>query len=381
VTSSSSSDPPTPDRSHPDRAPLPGGPRTTLTALGWDDTWAEDFAPQAARGLAPARLARVHRGGCELLAAAGPVRASLGPDVLERLASGASDPCTGDWVATGTWADGRVTVEAVLPRRATLTRAAASGHSRGQPLAANVDAALVVASLTAEPDLGRLERLLTLAWNGGVTPVVVLTKADLVDDAALVAEEYGTAAPGVDVLAVSAVADDGVPALSPYVGEGRTVALLGQSGVGKSTLLNALAGAPVAATSPLGDNHKGRHTTVVRDLVPLPGGGVVVDTPGLRAVGLPDVGDGLERVFADLEALAEGCRFRDCAHDTEPGCAVRTAIESGDLPERRLVSWRKLQREAEYVASRTDARRRAETRRRWKSVHRTYRAPGLHRPR
>lgn len=263
----------------------------------------------------------------------------------------------------------------MLDRRTTLARAAAAGHSRGQPLAANVDAALVVVSLTADPDLGRVERLLTLSWNGGVEPVVVLTKADLVQDADVVAEEVAGAAPGVDVLVVSAVTEQGVDGLASHVWPGRTLALLGQSGVGKSTLVNVLAGSAVLAIGPNTQNGKGRHTTVVRELVLLPGGGVVVDTPGLRAVGLPDVSDGLERTFADVETLAADCRFRDCAHEGEPGCAVLAAIEDGDLTERRLASWRKLQREAEYVAARTDARRRAELRQRWKSVHKANRPP------
>ncbi|MGH8869947.1 MAG: ribosome small subunit-dependent GTPase A [Actinomycetes bacterium] len=351
-------------------APTPG-----LSGLGWDDAWADQFSALAADGMAPARLARVHRGGCDLLGEAGPVRASFGSAVLGRLAEGTSDPCTGDWVAARSWPDGQVTVEAVLDRRTTLARAAAAGHSRGQPLAANVDAALVVVSLTADPDLGRVERLLTLSWNGGVEPVVVLTKADLVQDADVVAEEVAGAAPGVDVLVVSAVTEQGVDGLASHVWPGRTLALLGQSGVGKSTLVNVLAGSAVLAIGPNTQNGKGRHTTVVRELVLLPGGGVVVDTPGLRAVGLPDVSDGLERTFADVETLAADCRFRDCAHEGEPGCAVLAAIEDGDLTERRLASWRKLQREAEYVAARTDARRRAELRQRWKSVHKANRPP------
>ncbi len=230
----------------------------------------------------------------------------------------------------------------MLPRRTAFVRANVTpGTSHGQVLATNVDLAVVVEGLHPEPDLGRIERFLALAWESGATPLVVLTKADLVPDADAGAGRRRGRRPGRR----RADGQRRPPARAwtrsgPYVVPGRTLALLGPSGAGKSTLTNALAGEVVMFTRALRADGKGRHTTVHRELVLLPGGGLVVDTPGLRSVGLTDVSESLELVFADVEELAEQCRFGDCAHQTEPGCAVRAALESGELPERRWESYR-----------------------------------------
>ncbi|RJK92991.1 ribosome small subunit-dependent GTPase A [Vallicoccus soli] len=339
-------------------------------------------------GSDPARVARVHRGAVVALTGAGggpggpgpAVHAVLGPALL---AAAARDPealpCVGDWVALGARPGGETVVEAVLPRRTAFVRGAvAPGTSARQVLAADVDVAVVVEPLLPEPDLGRVERLLALAWSSGARPVVVLTKADLVGDAQDQREDVARAAPGADVHVVSSVAGEGVDLVRALVGPGETLALLGPSGAGKSTLLNALAGSEVMATRALRADGKGRHTTVHRELVVLPGGGMAVDTPGLRSVGL--AGEGVDRAFGDLEELAAGCRFGDCGHAGEPGCAVLAAVEDGALPARRLESWRRLQREERWAASRHDARLRAEQLRRWKQVHREVRRSGRTRP-
>ena len=351
---------------------------TDLTRLGWDDQRAAGFAAFAADHV-PARISRVDRGACDALGADGPLRLTFSGALL---AAGAADPvstpCVGDWVAARAWPDGRVTGEAVLPRRTAFVRAAVSpGTSHGQVLAANVDLAVVVEGLHPEPDAGRIERFLALGWESGATPLVVLTKADLVPDADQVRSDIAAAAPGVDVLVVSATSGEGMDTLRTYVHKGRTLALLGPSGSGKSTLTNALAGASLMTTRALRADGKGRHTTAHRELVMLPGGGLVVDTPGLRSVGLTDVSESLDLVFADIEELAESCRFADCAHDTEPGCAVRAALDSGELPQRRWHSYLKLQKEARWMAMRHDARLKAEERARWKRIHKELRrAPG-----
>jgi ribosome biogenesis GTPase len=365
----------------------------SLTALGWDDTRTTDFADYADEHV-PARVSRVDRGACDALvphafahcapeAAATPLRLAPGPVRLtfagSLLSAAAADPvsspCVGDWVAARTWPDGRVTAEAVLPRRTTFVRATVTpGQSTGQVLATNVDLAVVVEGLHPEPDLGRIERFLALAWESGATPLVVLTKADLVPDAAEVRADVSAAAPGVEVLAVSAETGDGMGDLGAYVRPGSTLAFLGPSGAGKSTLTNALSGATVMTTRALRADGKGRHTTVHRELVLLPGGGLVIDTPGLRSVGLTDVSESLDLVFADIDELAEQCRFSDCVHRTEPGCAVREALDSGELPERRWESYLKLQREARWMAMRHDARLKAEEKARWKRIHKEYRA-------
>jgi ribosome biogenesis GTPase len=358
-----------------------GSTTITLASLGWDDARAADFHPYTGDHV-PARVSRVDRGACDSLAADGPLRLTFAGALL---AAGAADPvrtpCVGDWVAARTWPDGRVTAEAVLPRRTAFVRASVSpGVSHGQVLAANVDLAVVVEGLHPEPDLGRIERFLALAWESGAMPLVVLSKADLVPDAAEVAADVAAAAPGVDVLVVSAETGDGMDDLRQHVAHGRTLALLGPSGAGKSTLTNALAGATVMTTRALRADGKGRHTTAHRELVVLPGGGLVVDTPGLRSVGLTDVSESLDLVFADVDELAERCRFADCVHETEPGCAVRGALESGELPERRWESYVKLQREARWMAMRHDARLRAEERAKWKRVTKSMRSADRIRP-
>jgi ribosome biogenesis GTPase len=359
-----------------------------VSSLGWDEKFSSAFADldgladSCPGELVPARVTRVDRGACDALSSDGPLRATFSGALL---AAGAADPvstpCVGDWIAVRRWTDGRITAEAVLPRRTAFVRGSVTpGSSHGQVLAANVDVAVVVEGLHPEPDLGRIERFLALAWESGASPLVVLTKADLVPDADGMRAEVAAAAPGVEVFAVSAATGVGLAEIAPYAAPGVTLAFLGPSGAGKSTLTNALAGATLMATRELRADGKGRHTTVHRELVLLPGGGLVIDTPGLRSVGLTDVAESLELVFAEVEALAELCKFGDCVHKTEPGCAVLAAVESGELPERRLESYRKLLKEARWMAMRHDARLRAQERARWKRVHKEVRASGRIRP-
>jgi len=355
---------------------------TKLDSLGWDEPFATAFACFAARGMTPARVVRVDRGCVHALTAAGLARATPDGAVLAAAAADPSAlPCTGDWVALQGWPDRRTTVAAVLPRRSAVVRATVTpGVAQGQVLAANVDVAAIVEGLEPEPDLGRIERLLVLAWESGARPIVLLTKADAAPDAEEVREDVLAAAPGVPVHVVSALTGAGLDDLSAYLRSGRTLALLGPSGAGKSTLVNALAGAELLVTRELRADGKGRHASVRRELVVLPGGGLVLDTPGLRGVGLWEAEESVDRVFADIEALAARCRFADCGHDSEPGCAVLGALESGELAERRLASWRKLRREAEWIAARHDARLRAERVKAWKRIHMEVRRSGRNRP-
>ncbi|MFG1846035.1 ribosome small subunit-dependent GTPase A [Micromonospora carbonacea] len=341
-----------------------------LTALGWD---AERAAHARTRpGRRPGRVARVDRGVCTVLDADGPVRATLGAAVLADAARDLTRlPCAGDWVLLRSWPDGPVTVESVLPRRTALVRRTAGKDASGQVLAANLDAAAVVEPVHPEPDVGRIERLLSLVHESGATPLVVLAKADLAADPAAIARQLAGVAPGVPVLPVSAERGDGLDALRPHVAPGRTLALLGPSGAGKSSLVNALAGAVVMPTQAIRRvDGKGRHTTTWRALVPVPGGGAVLDTPGVRAVGLLDGAAGLDRAFADIAALAAGCRYGDCAHDAEPGCAVRDALAAGELAVRRYDSWRRLQREVAFESRRRETRLAAERRGGWRGGRR-----------
>lgn len=332
---------------------------------GWDADWESEFAPYAEQGLLLGRVVRVDRGQCDVVTADGTVRADTA-FVTPR------DPlrviCTGDWAVVEPAGNPRY-VRAYLPRRTAFVRSTSSERSEGQILAANVDHAVVAVSLAGELDLGRIERFLALAWESGAQPVIVLTKADLVPDAVTLAhlvQDVETTAPGVAVLPVSALDGDGLDVLVALVSGGTSV-LLGQSGAGKSTLANALLGDEVMVVQATRDaDGKGRHTTTTRNLLALPGGGVLIDTPGLRGVGLWDAGTGVGQVFAEIEELGEKCRFHDCAHESEPGCAVVAAIDSGELPHRRLESYRKLMRENQRIVAKTDARLRAEIRKDWK---------------
>jgi ribosome biogenesis GTPase len=317
-----------------------------LASLGWDAGFAASYATHDRTGQRPGRVARVDRGVSTVITARGVLRASLSGAVLARAAAGPlALPCTGDWVVVRTWPDDRLTLEAVLPRRTAVVRSSAGRDSEGQLLAANIDICAVVEPLDPSPDSARVERLLALAYRSGAEPLLIVTKADLVADPAAVAGQLSEAAPGVPVCVVSAATGAGTDDLRSRIRHGVTMALLGPSGCGKSSLVNALAGTTVMATRSPRADLKGRHTTTYRSLVPLPGGGAVLDTPGLRSVGLFDTAAGLAGAFADIEALAQACRFADCTHAREPGCAVQAAVASGELPERRLVNWRRLRRE------------------------------------
>ncbi|MFJ2256989.1 ribosome small subunit-dependent GTPase A [Streptomyces sp. NPDC087844] len=349
-------------------SPLPSPSASSahpLLPYGWDDEWAAAFAPHLERGFVPGRVVRVDRGRCDVITPDGPVRVDtefVTPNDPLRVI------CTGDWAVVDPGGDPRY-VQTYLPRRTAFVRSTSSKRSEGQILAANVDFAIIAVSLAVELDLGRIERFLALAWESGAQPLVVLTKADLVPDAvglAYLVQDVETAAPGVRVLAVSATDGDGLDVLGAVVSGGTSV-LLGQSGAGKSTLANALLGEDVMDVRAARDvDGKGRHTTTTRNLLVLPGGGVLIDTPGLRGVGLFDASSGVGQVFAEIEELAQGCRFLDCAHVAEPGCAVLAALEAGVLPERRLESYRKLLRENQRIVAKTDARVRNELRREWK---------------
>jgi len=334
-----------------------------LENIGWDDEVAAASARWEAPDAAIGRVVRVDRGVVQVLTEAGPQRCGLGGAVLADLAADpTSGPTTGDWVVLRSWPDHRSTVEHVLPRRTAVLRAGAGKSSHGQVLVANADVVAVVVALHPEPVAAKVERLLALAWESGAGVVLVLTKADLVTDAELVAEDLAAVAPGARVLVTSTATGAGVGDLREVVGSG-TLALLGASGHGKSSLTNALVGAEVLATRTIREDGRGRHTSVRRELVPLPGGGAVVDLPGLRGVGLLDAGTGLARAFADVDALAGRCRFDDCAHDQEPGCAVTAAVADGTLPVRRFESWRRLQRELARETHRAESRLRLERRR------------------
>jgi ribosome small subunit-dependent GTPase A len=335
---------------------------TPLPSLGWRP----ELAGQLPAGTVPARVARVDRGRLGVLTDDGERRVHLGAGLYADAALGG--PAVGDWVALRD-----ELAVAVLPRRSAFTRTVAGRTSAAQVVAANLDLVLVVDALAGSSRLRRVERYLAVAWSSRATPVVVLTKADLCDDVDAAVAAVAEDALGVDALAVSAVTGAGLDAVRALLVPGCTAAMVGPSGVGKSSLANALAGRELAATKEIREDGRGRHTTTARELHLLPGGALLVDTPGMRELALYDDADGVEAAYADVAALAGECRFRDCAHRTEPGCAVAAAIQDGRLDPARFAGWRKLQAEAHRQLLRVDARARAEERARLRTLHRSMR--------
>jgi ribosome biogenesis GTPase len=336
-----------------------------LTHLGWDPAIEDQFAPFAADGLEPARVAVEQRGAYLLYTARGERWAELSGRLRHGVGGRGELPAVGDWVAIAD-PDGaeRALVQAVLPRRTKFSRMAATdgGDAAEQIVAANVDVVFLTAGLDGDFNPRRLERYLTLGWESGAAPVVVLTKVDLCTDVEAALLDVEPVAIGVPVHAVSNVTGEGVDALAQYFGEGRTVAALGSSGVGKSSLVNRLAGEELMATGDLRADGRGRHTTTHRQLLLLPGGGLFLDTPGMRELRLWESEEGLATAFDDVAAAAASCRFSDCSHEREPDCGVRVAIANGTLDRDRYDSWRKLQNELRWLAVKQDAQLRSEAR-------------------
>jgi ribosome biogenesis GTPase len=344
-----------------------------LLALGWDERLATLLASEAP-GLVPGRVLMEERG--QYLVATdigeGPASPSGRMRHDAELDPTAAWPAVGDWVALepGSAGEHRL-VQHVLPRRtAVVRRAPGDRRLPSQVLAANVDVAFVVTSANADFNVRRLERYLTVAWDSGAWPVVLLSKADLAGDIDAYRIAAEAAAPGVEVIPVSIVTGQGLDAIRAHLGAGRTVVFTGSSGVGKSSIVNALAGAPLLATAAIReDDARGRHTTTRRQLVRL-ADGLLIDTPGLRELGVLD-GDGIGNAFEDVERAAQDCRFTDCRHDSEPGCGVRAALDRGTLDRARFEAYRKLEREAHRAVLATDALARRAERKRWNAVHRS----------
>jgi ribosome biogenesis GTPase len=341
-----------------------------LADLGWTPELDDAFAAHRAAGRHPARILVEHQHAYTIRTADAEGTAAVSGRYRFETRGPEDFPAVGDWVAVdGAPEREGATIHALLPRRSAFTRLVAGKRADGQVVAANVDVILIAMGLDGDFNLRRLERYLAVAWSSGALPVVVLTKTDRCADVEGHVVAVVAIAPGVPVVAISAITGDGMAALAEHLGPGRTAAVLGSSGVGKSTLVNALLGRDALETAEVRADDRGRHTTTHRELVPLPGGACIVDTPGMRELGLLDGGEGLGEAFADIDEIAGGCRFSDCRHDREPGCAVAGAIRDGRLSPARLDARRKLERE---VAS-TEARRTAGSRKEARRLGRIYR--------
>ena len=341
-----------------------------LKEYGWTQQLAAVFA-RLDDGLEPARVIEEQRGACRVVAESGPQTATLAPKL--RLAE-SGPPVVGDWVALASGPESKASVQHVLERRTRIVRKVA-GRTRGeQVLAANLNTVFLVTSHNDDFSPRRIERYLTLVRDGGASPVVLINKSDLSDAPDEFVQVAEALAAGAPVRSVCARTEHGLEALRPYLGSGETVALLGSSGVGKSTMLNRLAGSDIQSVKAVRDSDaKGRHTTTSRQLFLLPCGALLIDTPGLREVGLWQSESGLDQTFPELERLAAACRFTDCAHESEPGCAVLAAIESSDLPAERIESYRQLRSELAFMDRKADLETEANVKRRWKSIHKNVR--------
>jgi len=336
-------------------------PDFDLHALGWNAALAEHLAEHDEPGLVPGRVTAAHRGAYDVQTEHGLVRTRLPGRLLHENA----DVAVGDWVGL---ADGLI--RTVLPRHSALVRNAAGRATQAQTLAANIDVAFIVSSLGPDLEPRRIERYLVTIWESGATPEVVLTKSDRIEDPSPMVAEVEAVAPGVPVHVVSALNGQGLDELRTRIQPGTTAVLVGSSGVGKSTLVNRFVGHDQMAVKEVrADDDEGRHTTSHRELILLPGGGVVIDTPGIRELQLWDSSEGgMGETFSDVEELAGECRFNDCTHTSEPGCAVLAAVESGELAADRLQSWFKLQGELRAIAMRHDHLLRKEETRKWKLI-------------
>jgi ribosome biogenesis GTPase len=343
-----------------------------LTELGWNELFDRHFEQFRNQGLVPGRVARQHRQRYLVYGEYGELEAEVSGRFRHAARSRAEFPTVGDWVAVnGRPGEGKATICALLPRNSGFSRKAvlsggmpdSGGETDEQVLAANVDTVFLVSGLDHDFNLRRIERYLTVAWDSGALPVILLNKVDLCADVQVRIKEVESVAFDVTIHPISATKNDGLDALQEYLVNGKTVTLLGSSGVGKSTLVNSLLGAERLKVGPVraGDS-RGRHITACRQMILLPTGGIVIDTPGMRTLSIWGEEGGLKRTFDDIEELAVLCRFRDCRHEGEPGCAVQQALKDGALDVGRYRNYLKLQKELRHLAQRKDkkAQRRAD---------------------
>lgn len=335
-----------------------------LRELGWNQFFEEHFTDFKRKGLVPARVIREHKHIYRVHTDQGPIAASLAGKIDFDATVKADYPTVGDWVAvTLIPNEHKAVIRAILPRKSKFTRKSASKADEEQVIAVNIETVFIVTSLDEDFNLRRIERYLVLAWDSGADPVIILNKSDLCDDIEYYIKEIKFIAPDVPIHPISATEGQGIEPLFEYLGSGKTVSLLGSSGVGKSTIINTILGIERLAVAPVReDDSKGRHTTTHRELILLPQGGAMIDNPGMRQLHLWVDQDGINRAFEDIALIAENCKFRNCSHDHEPGCAVLEALEEGKIDFQRIENFQKLKYEIELLEIRQEQSRKAKER-------------------
>lgn len=340
--------------------------------MGWNDFHRAHFEDSKGEGgghIRPGRISQVHPTSCRVLTESGEVAALYQGRLRRSVPGEAFQPAVGDWAVLEASEVGGAAISRILPRKSRISRNSAGAETREQVLAANVDTAFIVGSLNRELNPSRIERFLVAAYDGGVSPVVLLNKSDLCPEPVALQAGMESRLPGVPVHTISAATGEGIGKLGLYLGSGRTAVFLGSSGVGKSTIINRLLGGDYIKTAEVsGYKDRGRHTTTSREIHLLDSGGILIDTPGLRQLQTWEGGEGLSQTFRDIEELAEQCRFSDCRHMGEPGCAVRAAVEGGSISPERLRSYQKILREASFHERRRNVRLRIEEAKRWKTI-------------
>ena len=341
-----------------------------LVSLGWNETFANHFAEYEQQGCTVGRVALEHKHIYRVYTEQGELLSEISGKMRFQAFGREDYPAVGDWVVLSARPEeGRATIHAVLPRKSKFSRKVAGDSHEEQIVAANVDTIFLVTALNLDFNLRRIERYLIAAWESGANPVIILSKSDLCEDVEEKVRAVEEVAIGVPVHAISSMQNEGMDALAPYLGKGRTVALLGSSGVGKSTLLNRIYGEEVLKTNEIreGDD-KGKHTTTHRELVHLPNGGLLIDTPGMRELQLWDGDSGITDSFADIEEIAAQCHFSDCQHRNEPKCAVNEALRDGTLDRGRYNNYVKLQKELAYIARKDNKKEQAAEKEKWKKI-------------